>query len=1243
MAKVTLRVYIREIESMIEAGQLEEAVAHCQHILKIFPMHVDTYRLLGKSLLEAKRYEDAADIFQRVLMAVPDDFVAHVGMSIIRDDEGKLDDAIWHMERAFEGQPSNPAIQGELRRLYGRRDGVEPSKIRLNRDALANMYAQGELFNQAIAEIRAVLAEDPNRPDLQVMLARSYYRSGQKVEAAEMAANLLKKYAYCLDALRILVDVLPGSARAENTQVYRQRLSMLEPYSSFATDSMFNTNQVADAVVDLERLEYAANVSPTLQRPHWVSSLGIKLTGEEHINPIKDSMRTVGSEESLPQNVQDSNRSRVVPTADEMSIPDWMRSSEWEGTNSKGTEEPIGVNPEQPAKEIAQSDIPDWLNAMAPKEIIETNSGSTPATANLTSSNNGEMPSWLQGISPQEVNDSVIKNSVNPSLPGEEQIPEKMVQPGLSTTIDIQESSGSEVSAMDHDAFPDWIKELGDEGVVGTGSIETNDILDQPRADEFTGPTQPGPNLPANQIPIEPLVSEFQENPEKILKTADESKPLIEEGETNGRLEEIKTKQDGTEEELLTKPSDNLDGIPDWLQSSIIEQVSSSGSKVPVETVEPITSVASSNDQPMDIEPEIAAVDEFTPDEALPNKSTRPLVFEAVTKILEEESGDIQIEKEVLQPLFEDHLIGMPDRLRSAEELPASSPLSDESISLTDDGHFEPPPPIAKEPDSLDSSFIGNLPIDHDEHIVDKPDWLRSFEEQPFSDTSAEPTPVEKESILSESATALAGDSAVEFPISSGETTATNIDRMDDKPDWLRSIEALPTTPETLKPSAIMGETIAMEPVSQLSKGIEDIDSTPMDELSSQTQLVDGSDHPKNIEDETLAWLEGLATRQDALEEERLTKPEEKVDNKPEGLRSIGVQPVSPTTSESSPEISESLPLGETSQSAGEMAPIQPTPVEEFSLPTIPTDGIENSDIEKESMDWLAGSESHEESKPEESPEIKLGSTEIPEVLSQGENDHISIIKEPTQKTPEDDITITSWLSKKDVEEAVRKSRSKSEVAQPPVSEKKDLPDWLKNLEEPLLPEEKEKSVETLPDWLRQPAQPADQISRSIPAPESGSEPELPAWIDEEIPATVDSKPTTPSEWVPIAEKPVVQAEIGSISELDSIPVENQLMQRFPKPTGILAAIPAKDKDAELLTEAQRLLEDNKLVEAMQAYTLLIKKNRLLDEVIHDLREAIYRFPVDIIVWQTLGDASIRANRLQDALDAYTKAEELLR
>ncbi len=128
MAQISLRAYLREIDNLVERELLDEAIAHCRHILQIYPKNIEIYRLLGKSYLEAKRYGDAADIFQRVLSAVPDDFVSHIGMSIVREDEGNLDSAIWHMERAFETNPANPAIQQELRRLIGRRDGLRTSQ-----------------------------------------------------------------------------------------------------------------------------------------------------------------------------------------------------------------------------------------------------------------------------------------------------------------------------------------------------------------------------------------------------------------------------------------------------------------------------------------------------------------------------------------------------------------------------------------------------------------------------------------------------------------------------------------------------------------------------------------------------------------------------------------------------------------------------------------------------------------------------------------------------------------------------------------------------------------------------------------------------------------------------------------------------------------------------------------------------------------------------------------------------------
>ena len=274
MAKVSLRAYNREIETMIDRGHLDEAIANSRHILKTFPKHLETYRLLGKAYLEYKRYPDAVDIFSRVLVAVPDDFTANVGMSIIRDEENKLDDAIWHMERAFETQPSNAAIQSELQRLYGRRDGVQPPRIRMTRGALAHMYVQGELYPQAISEIKSVLNEDVGRVDMRALLARAYYRSGLKNDAADAASSVLSTYPYCLEANRVLMEIF-GSDRSESAQIYRQRVVELDPYAAHVTGTVFQSNEAPEAAVNVERLDW--NGQPVSMQPDWGTTQAITL------------------------------------------------------------------------------------------------------------------------------------------------------------------------------------------------------------------------------------------------------------------------------------------------------------------------------------------------------------------------------------------------------------------------------------------------------------------------------------------------------------------------------------------------------------------------------------------------------------------------------------------------------------------------------------------------------------------------------------------------------------------------------------------------------------------------------------------------------------------------------------------------------------------------------------------------------------------------------------------------------
>ena len=161
-------------------------------------------------------------------------------MSIIREDEGNLDAAIWHMERAFESQPYNTAIQGELRRLYGRRDGMEPPKIRMTRGALARMYGKSDLYDQAISEIRSNLVEDPQRADLEVLLAQMYIKNGQQTDAIQVCSSLLKRLPYCIEPNRYLSLIFSSGERSDELKTYRQRLEALDPYEAHTSARMPN-------------------------------------------------------------------------------------------------------------------------------------------------------------------------------------------------------------------------------------------------------------------------------------------------------------------------------------------------------------------------------------------------------------------------------------------------------------------------------------------------------------------------------------------------------------------------------------------------------------------------------------------------------------------------------------------------------------------------------------------------------------------------------------------------------------------------------------------------------------------------------------------------------------------------------------------------------------------------------------------------------------------------------------------
>lgn len=404
MAKITLRDYLEGIDELVEGGKIDEAIAHCRHVLKNFPKNVATYRLLGKAHLEKKRYGDAGDIFQRVLSSIPDDFVSHVGMSIIREDEGNTNAAISHMERAFEAQPSNRAVQDELRRLYGQREGFTPPKVRLTRAALARMYSHGDLYNQAISELRSAIREDGPRPELLVLLAEMYAKTDQNTQALQTSAEILEKLPYCLYANHLSAEMLTKENRSLEANQQLKKVEELDPYQIHVAAGEDARSVGAEEVVlehlilhtsELELQEapraWTGALEPLIE--HGEDSFSEELPDWLSVPPDEEDEETIEAPMSTSELKALQELAPDAPQESEQDMPTWMQELRPEEEQSIAEDEAsVNISPFA-TKELAQNDEAD--------ESVEKDKPEEPASEKeelLDSDADDDGLAWLEGL-----------------------------------------------------------------------------------------------------------------------------------------------------------------------------------------------------------------------------------------------------------------------------------------------------------------------------------------------------------------------------------------------------------------------------------------------------------------------------------------------------------------------------------------------------------------------------------------------------------------------------------------------------------------------------------------------------------------------------------------------------------------------------------------------------------------------------------------------------------------------------
>jgi len=793
MDQVSLRDYCDEARSFIQSGESDKAIAIARHILSHYPRHVESYRLLGQALLEQGNYQEAAKQFQRVLSADPEDITSRVGLARVHEATGDLGKALWHMRRAFELAPDDPNLRQDLHRLIDARQAEPNKKVGITRPALGRIYARGGLYAKAVQEFQTVLAQEPNRFDVQVGLAEALWRAGQRLEAAEVCYHILQARPYTLKAHLILGAAWLDGPRSEEAESHLRLAQELDPENTVAQSLFGEESPLAPIAVKIERLSEAPT-EEVLQPPpglpegvatppglaaatEWMSEMD-----EEETTPMSDEERA-DEEYELPEWLQGvgddlleeearAEASPVTgPSEEESESPDWLRDLVARASESQeSTEEPASAEP---------GEVPDWLQELRP-EASEEPQETPPAS--------GKVPDWLAEITQQG---PPADTEPQAQEPGEQKAPptppSKPEEPAPSV---LEPISG----AVEESEVPDWLREIaaGEPVPADTAEPAAEAPPSPPEAGEPVTPAEEGRAL-WEQILAEEGVD---------LASAEEAPPPEAEGMTaeewlrsTGEVAAARAETAAPAEPAPTAeapPEPEEAGLPDWLRE--LEAPTAEEAEpltAAPEAAEPVAGQAEA--EAGELPDWLRELKEPTP-EAEPPVGAPPL----------EERVEVEVDEEGLpdwlrQPPAEvaaeapageaESATEVPDWLKAleSETMPLAEPTAEEPIELETgempewlDEVMAGEPPLAEEwaePEAAAPPEAGEPKV---------PDWLRDLREG-----EEVPAPEAAEAVEAEAPVEEEGEAPPELP------------------DWLRRLregvpeEAPPTPAEAQVPEEV--------------------------------------------------------------------------------------------------------------------------------------------------------------------------------------------------------------------------------------------------------------------------------------------------------------------------------------------------------------------------------------------------------------------------------------------------------
>ncbi len=600
MTTISLQDYLQQIENMIGEDRSAEAAMHCRHILQQYPRHIDTYRLFAKALLEQGEFGAAADLFQRVLSAIPNDFISHVGLSEALKEQSIQPQSHWHLERAFEMQPYHGAIRQELSVSYRQNGESVNELLPLTPGALARLHFRSGMYVQSAMELRQALKDDPDRVDLETLLAELLWRDGQRVAAVNLCHRVLDVMPDCIPAKAILADIWLRTGQIQEAQPLLKQLQKLTQIDAAHVDEETAVGQAfmavgAPEIPDELMAEYLGDADRYSQP--GLAETAVEGEGGEEIDASYDWLTAVESESELFQEGELDGEWEKPETdwlvdpdapADELEVEgdsaDWLTdldamtdADDFDALftdDAAGGDTAVAEDPEDTldwltettqddfdAIQISPEDAAEWMAATDSDLFSESG----------VEADDGEDSEWL--AKPDEADSEfAISEPGAVALPdwlneAEEPVDVISEADGLPDWLagegDESQEQVEELAGVDDDTLPGWLTDELDETVVAEKAPD--DMSDE---DELPG-WLAGAEA---ETPASAVESKMEEAPDWVTGELDET--LIGVGEP--------------EEETETAVSDEL---PDWITGELDESQAGAEADTAVPLDEPVDSI----------------------------------------------------------------------------------------------------------------------------------------------------------------------------------------------------------------------------------------------------------------------------------------------------------------------------------------------------------------------------------------------------------------------------------------------------------------------------------------------------------------------------------------------------------------------------------------------------------------------------------------------------------------------------